>query len=259
MDVPTWEARRRSFGAAAARYDRVRPGYPPAALHWILGDRRPGPDAPPAPGVGLRVLDLGAGTGILSRQLADLGHQVIAVEPDAAMRALTGGRTAVGGTAEALPFADSCVDAVLAGQAYHWFDTARAHPEIARVLRPGGVFAPLWNLRDESVPWVAELSRIARQMGDRVVDIASRAELDFGPRFSAVQRATFRCPTTHTAESLLELVRSWSHYLTASPPVQSAVEDTIRELAATHPDLTGRAEFELPYLTVAYRAYPLPS
>ena len=127
MDPATWQEQRRSFGAAAELYDRIRPSYPAAAIRWILGD---------AP---LRVVDLGAGTGILTRQVVALGHDVIPVEPDAGMRAraVAIGRAPrpVGGTAEAIPLGDGSVDAVVVGQSYHWFDADRAHREVARADR----------------------------------------------------------------------------------------------------------------------------
>src|SRR5437763_184544 len=135
-----------SFGPAADLYDAIRPTYPPAALHWALGE------APKA------VLDLGAGTGILTRVLLRLGYDVRPVEPDEAMRAklaaTTPGVQPLAGRAEAIPVPDGQVDAVGAGQAYHWFDQEAAHREIARVLAAGGVCAPIWNVRDHDEPWV---------------------------------------------------------------------------------------------------------
>src|SRR5262245_7074602 len=132
-----WAAQARSFGSVAEHYDRYRPTYAPEAVTWALGS---------AP---LRVADIGAGTGILSRVLHGLGHRVIAVEPDEHMRSrlrsVTPDVTVVAGTAEEIPLPDRSVDAVVAGQAYHWFDPDRANPQIARILRPGGVFAALWN------------------------------------------------------------------------------------------------------------------
>ena len=124
-------------------HDEIRPSYPPEAVRWMLGE---------AP---VRVVDLGAGTGIFSRLVASLGHDVVAVEPDDGMRARLAesspGVTVVAGSAEAVPLPDASVDAVVAAQAYHWFDNDEARLEIARVLRLGGVFAPIWNIRDESV------------------------------------------------------------------------------------------------------------
>jgi SAM-dependent methyltransferase len=111
------------------------------------------------------VLDLGAGTGKLTATLVALGAEVTAVEPDPAMltelrRALPVVR-ALPGNAEAIPLPDVSVDAVLAGNAMHWFDMAVAGPEIARVLTPGGILAGLWNLLDDRVDWVAGLARVS--------------------------------------------------------------------------------------------------
>jgi len=237
-----------SFGAAAEEYDRFRPGYPTEAVRFAVGA--------PAPA---RVVDLGAGTGILTRAVAKLGHIVTPVEPDAGMRArldaTTPGILALAGSAESVPLPDTTADAVLAGQAYHWFDRDRAHPEIARLLRAGGVFAPIWNLRDESVPWVASLSEIA---GSAPGHRGARDELptvtDFGDLFGPVERAEFRHRTPHTRESLLNLVRTRSYYLTADPARRRRLERDLRELTADHPDLAGRDTFDLPYLTMVYRA-----
>jgi SAM-dependent methyltransferase len=125
-----------SFGAAAAAYAEHRPDYAPAAVRWALG-----------PASGMRVLELGAGTGKLTASLAALGAEPTAVEPDAAMlaelrRALPGVR-ALPGSAEAIPLPDASVDVVVAGNAMHWFDMDVAGPEIARVLAPGGVMCGL--------------------------------------------------------------------------------------------------------------------
>ncbi|HLL64690.1 MAG TPA: class I SAM-dependent methyltransferase [Micromonosporaceae bacterium] len=234
----------RSFGSAARCYDRIRPGYPPEALRWAIGD---------AP---RRVVDLGAGTGILTRALMAFGHEVLAVEPDARMRTRleqASGVAAMDGSAEAIPLPDGSVDAVLAGQAYHWFDPVRAHPEVARVLRPGGVFAPIWNFRDEDVPWLRELSRIVD--GARATDGTREDEPEeFGEWFAPIERAEFRHATTHNVESLLELVRSRSYYLTAPPEQRAVTEAAVRQLVDTHPDLADAAEFALPYVTRVYRA-----
>ncbi|NJC64276.1 class I SAM-dependent methyltransferase [Planosporangium flavigriseum] len=232
--------RARSFGQAADLYDRIRPRYPTDAIRWILGDHP------------LTVVDLGAGTGILSRQLAGLGYEVIPVEPDSSMRqrlnAAGGAPEAVDGSAESIPLPDAAVDAVVAGQAYHWFDQDLAHPEIARVLKPGGVFGPVWNERDERVAWVAALSEIIEDPG------ADERVKPLGPLFGELERADFRHSVTHTPQTLLELVRSRSFYLTSKPAKRAAVDAAIHDLCATHPELAGRDEFELPYVTRAYRA-----
>jgi SAM-dependent methyltransferase len=237
-----------SFGAAAAEYDRFRPRYPADAVSWAGGDPPPG-----------RVVDLGAGTGILTRVLLGLGYDAVPVEPDEGMRAQlaagTPGTTALAGSAEAIPLADGSADAVVAGQAYHWFDLDRAHAEAARVLRADGTFAALWNIRDESVPWVAALSAITDDAGG--AGSARETELEmgsFGAEFGPVERAEFAHRTTHTADNLVGMFSTRSYYLTAPPERQRAIAESIRDLVANHPDLAGRADFELPYRTIAFRA-----
>jgi SAM-dependent methyltransferase len=132
----------RSFDLAAEEYEATRPSYPDELLDLL-------PVANDA-----TVLDLGAGTGKLTRVLARCYARVIAVEPLAGMRGIlervVPEAEAHPGSAEAIPLADSSVDAVFAAQAFHWFDHERALPEIGRVLRPGGVLAIVWNGPDES-------------------------------------------------------------------------------------------------------------
>lgn len=245
MDPSTFYAHARSFGPAAERYDRIRPRYPEAAIRWILGDTP------------LTVVDVGAGTGILTRQLVALGHRVIPVEPDPDMRARLaaagGAPEPQAGSAEEIRLPDASVDAVVAGQAYHWFDPALAHPEIARVLKPGGVFGPLWNDRDEDVPWVAALSALMAEREGASPGLVTHADDPFGP----VEQALFRQSVTHTPETLVELMRSRSYHLTATPERQAEMDAAIRNLCATHPDLAGRAEFDLPYVTRTYRTHRL--
>ncbi|HET8658203.1 MAG TPA: class I SAM-dependent methyltransferase [Micromonosporaceae bacterium] len=242
--MTTFDAHRLSFGGSAAHYDRIRPSYPPQAVRWALGETP------------CRVVDLGAGTGKLTQALLRCQHRVIPVDPDIRMLARLAAAapevTPLAGSAEAVPLTAGCVDAVVAGQAYHWFDQERAPAEIARVLRDGGVFAPVWNIRDEAEPWVAALSEILYG-DDRCAHDGWRAP-DLGPAFGPVQRAAFRHATTHTPESLVALVRSRSYYLTARAPRRAQLEARVRELATTHPQLRGRESFPLPYLTVAYRA-----
>ncbi|GAA2714563.1 class I SAM-dependent methyltransferase [Micromonospora olivasterospora] len=235
-----------SFGAAAADYDRFRPRYPEAAVRWALD----GLDAP------VRVVDLGAGTGILSRALLALGHEVVPVEPDPGMRAqlaaATPGVTALAGSAESVPLPDGAADAVLVGQAYHWFDREPTHREIARVLRPGGVFAPIWNTRDERVAWVAELSRIAH-LDDNAGDVTERYG-EFGPAFEAAELGEFGHATVLTPDEVVGMLHTRSYWLTASRQEQDRIDRELWDLFATQPDVAGRATVELPYRTVVFRA-----
>ncbi|GAA2604780.1 class I SAM-dependent methyltransferase [Dactylosporangium fulvum] len=232
-----------SFGPAATLYDRIRPRYPRPALQWALdGDTT------------LDVVDLGAGTGILTRQLIELGHRVVAVEPDPKMRAQIGG-DAREGNATAIPLGDASADVVTAGQAYHWFPGEPAHTEIARVLRPGGRFIPIWNVRDESVPWVAELTAVFD--GHRGRDALDERHLpadQFGPRFGPAELRTFPWSATHTVESLLDLIRSRSYYLVSDEATRTQLERHVRDLVARS---VQTEELELPYLTYVYRATKL--
>ena len=144
MDDATSKARHAtSFGAATRAYERGRPSYPAEALDWLLPDGA------------RRVLDLGAGTGKLTRDLAARGLDVVAVDPSAGMRAELGrvlpDIPVLAGSAEHIPLDAGSVDAVLVAQAWHWVDPKAAVPEIARVLKPGGRLGLLWNVRVEPV------------------------------------------------------------------------------------------------------------
>ncbi len=140
-----------SFGAIAADYDRLRPPPAAAAVDWLLA----------GPGPRRTVVDLAAGTGLLSRALAASGAAVIAVEPDERMRAVLAARSpgveVRDGRGEAIPLPDASADAVYVSSAWHWMDAGRALAEIARVLRDGGRFGAIWTGADPQVPWLREV------------------------------------------------------------------------------------------------------
>jgi SAM-dependent methyltransferase len=246
MDEEGFQSQRLSFGVVAHAYDQVRPSYPAEALRWALGEGS------------ARVVDLGAGTGLLTEVLVRSGHQVTAVEPDPGMSARLAVRlpdaVVVEGSAEAIPLPDGSADAVTAGQAYHWFDPEAAHAEIARVLRPGGVFAPVWNLRDESVDWVARMSELVGIDRDGSTGGKQLAPDQFGDAFGVVERRDFHYSQPHTADSLLALVQSRSWYLTASEGRRAELRAAIHSLTVDLP-----SSFELPYVSRVYRAVRIPS
>jgi SAM-dependent methyltransferase len=232
--------RRRSFGAVAELYDRARPGYPPDAVGWMLGN------------TARDVVDLGAGTGIFSRLVASLGHRVTAIEPDPEMRAqlATSDTIAVlAGSAEAIPLPDRSCGAVVAAQSFHWFDNHEARAEIARVLDDGGVFAPIWNIRDQTVPWVAELTGIIAGGTTSDARVHAREGRQFGPLFRRAERAEFRHSSAMTSDTMLDVVRTRSRYLVAEADERREIERRVAELVAGLPE-----PFELPYIAIAFRA-----
>ncbi|MFC0029317.1 class I SAM-dependent methyltransferase [Micromonospora chaiyaphumensis] len=244
-----------SFGSASAAYAEHRPDYAQAAARWAL-ELAPGP----------RVLDLGAGTGKLTATLVALGADVVAVEPDPAMlaelcRALPAVR-ALPGSAEAIPLPDASVDAVLAGNAMHWFDMAVAGPEIARVLAPGGVLAGLWNVMDDRVDWIAGLERVSGSaaIGPRDTLSSWRAataglhlpRTGVGARFGSPEQAEFPHGQRRTADSLVATLATRAGMLVMPEPDREAALGRVRAFLGSRPE-TADGEFTLPMLTGVLR------
>ncbi|MGW7080081.1 class I SAM-dependent methyltransferase [Streptomyces sp. NPDC054866] len=248
-----------SFGAAAAAYAEHRPDYSQTAVRWVI-------EAAP----GLRVLDLGAGTVKPTATLVALGAEVIAVEPDPAMltelrRSLRTVR-ALPGSAEAIPLPDVSVDAVLAGNAMHWFDMAVAGPEIARVLAPGGILAGLWNVMDDRVEWVAGLARVSGSaaIGPRDTPTSwraetadmhlpeNRSETGAAARFGSPEQAEFPHGQRRTAESLVATLATRAGMLVMPEQEQEATLGRIHAFLANGPE-TAHGEFTLPMLTSVLR------
>jgi SAM-dependent methyltransferase len=246
-----------SFGAAASAYAAPRPHDPAAADRGAL---------PPAAGRRpTRVADVGAGTGKLTAALVRLGAEVTAVEPDPAMlaelrRAMPAARS-VPGSAEALPLPDASVDAVLAGQAMHWFDLDLALPEIARVLVPGGVFAGLWNVHDDRVGWVAGLAEISRSQASATLTRwrggtgrcreERLAEAGRG-LFGSPEQAEFGHGQPRTAGSLLAAIATHSHLLVMQEAERARLLAQIEGFLRSRPE-TSAGPFTLPLVTVALR------
>jgi SAM-dependent methyltransferase len=232
-------AHAQSFGPAAEIYERGRPGYPAAALDWLLPAGNP------------RVVDVGAGTGKLTRQIRARGLAVTAVDPSPGMldqlRRHVPGVPAIHGSAESLPLPAASADCVLVAQAWHWVDPARAVPEIARVLGDGGRLGLLWNLRDERVDWV-------RRLGEIIDNQEQQRQTQVGPPFGEVTVTHFPWSQRLGPERLADLVASRSVIILKEPGARADVLAEVRRLTATHPDLAGREEFDLPYVTECARA-----
>ena len=255
MTGPTADDRRLSFGAAAAAYAASRPGYPLDAIRWVL-------DAAVVPVQS--VADVAAGTGALTRTLVDLVDDVRAYEPDEGMlaelrAALPSVATHVS-YAESLPLADGEVDALLAAQAWHWFDHAAAATEFARVVRPGGVVGLVWNIRDTQVPWMGDLQEIIggedamRQVAESTQQMRARerwSHEEIHVFLPGAARASFEHSVTMTPEEVVALTATFS-YVRLSPRAEALYAE-IRHLLATHPDTAGRDTVEFPYVTAAYR------
>jgi SAM-dependent methyltransferase len=232
-----------SFGRAAGDYVAGRPGYPDEAVEWLVGDAR-------------RVADVGAGTGKLTAALVGNGRSVIAVDPDEAMletlRGQVPGVETRLGTAEALPLEDGAFDAVVFGQAWHWVDPAHAAREVGRVLRPGGVLGLIWNIRDESRAWAAQLGAIMHGSD------AERLIADGGPAvgapFGALEGREFRWSRPMTPDEVVAMAASRSYVIALPEDERERLLGGVRELLATHSQTAGRDTVDLPYITYAYRA-----
>lgn len=231
-----------SFGAVADIYDRGRPAYPAEAVAWLLG------------GEARIVLELGAGTGKLTREMVDQGHAVFATEPDAQMLDVLRERvpevSAKVAGAEEIPANDRSVDVVVAAQAFHWFDHDRALPEMARVLRPGGHVALVWNSFDQRIPWVRKLvEAMGREPNDNTASQQALAESDL---FADVESQTFAFWQDVMRDTLVDLVASRSYVSSLPDAEREARLDAVRALY----DEYGRGHdgMQLPYVVECFRA-----
>ncbi|HTZ10598.1 MAG TPA: class I SAM-dependent methyltransferase [Acidimicrobiales bacterium] len=247
--------RARSFGPVAAMYDRVRPGYPPDGVSWILEPTTVGD-----PGRGgrgrCRVVDLGAGTGALTRDLVARGHEVLAIEPDPRMRAVletrVRGAEVRAGTAEDLPLDDGTADVVVGAQMWHWVDPGPAVAEVARVLRRGGTLGLMWNLRDEGVAWMREFGSVFG--GDDVHRGAANVHLPAGSPFTATAARDFRWSQELAPGDVVDLVATRSHVAVLPDEERAEVLERVTAFVASHPAVAGRGRVVVPYVTSCWRA-----
>ncbi|MFN2521071.1 MAG: class I SAM-dependent methyltransferase [Candidatus Limnocylindria bacterium] len=239
------------FGGMGALYERVRPDYPAEAVAMLVAEL----------GIARRtvVVDVGAGTGKLTRSLTPTGATVIAVEPLADMRARlieTAPRAVpFDGTAEAMALRTGSADAIVCAQAFHWFDGARALDEFHRVLRPGGGVGLIWNVRDTRVPWVARLEEIIASVEPDRPDHQTRkwrAAWDATALFTPLEQRTMPSAQQLSPEGLVDCVASVSWVAVLPDPLRESVFAHVRELISKHPDTRGREEIELPYRTEVY-------
>jgi SAM-dependent methyltransferase len=249
--VPIHESAARGFAASADAYERGRPAYSSEAIARLVSELRIGP--------GSRVLDLAAGTGKLTRQLLWSGADLVAVEPVAAMlaklAALAPNVDALEGTAERIPLSDSSVDAVVVGQAFHWFDGERALGEIHRVLRPDGGLGLIWQARDPSRPWVGRLDEIIdRAAGGepRFKTGAWRGAFDASSLFEPLEHAEFEYVQRADVDAIVDRVGSISYVAAMADARREAVLREVRELLASDPATANRDVIDMPYLAHVY-------
>jgi SAM-dependent methyltransferase len=241
----------KGFSAGADAYERGRPAYSTEAIARLARELRIRP--------GTRVLDLAAGTGKLTRQLVDTGAELVAVEPIAEMRAKLVASlpaiVAMEGTAEAIPLPSHSIDAVVVGQAFHWFDGDRAVREIHRVLRSGGGLGLIWQARDVVSPWIERLEEIIDRADDghpRFRTGEWRKAFDRVALFDPIEEATFDTVQRGDPETIVDRVASISYVAAMPPDRRGAVLDEVRDLLATHPDTAGAEVIELPYRAHSY-------
>jgi len=221
-DIRNRSARARSFETVATDYERHRPEYPREAIDWAGSEL--------GLGAGARVVDVGAGTGKLTRGLVAAGFSVAAVEPGAAM--LDELRTAVPeaeafeAPAEQIPLRDESCDAVFAAQAFHWFNRELALAEFQRVLRPGGGLALVWNWWDERDPLQAELGPVIGYAGHVPY---REEELPGTPWFEEVGRTVVDAVTDSSPDALVAMLSTTSRYLLEEPAER---ERSLREVHA---------------------------
>jgi len=240
---PTLLEHATSFGRAADVYERGRPPYPAEAVRWLL------------PAGARRVADVGAGTGKLTRQLLDHVDDVVAVEPSDGMRAtlerVVPRARSLEGSAERVPLPDDSLDAVFVAQAWHWVDPVLAVPEVARVLRPGGTLALLWNVRGTDLPWLRDLAGIVNQPAER--DMQSDAPV-VGAPFTPVERHDVAWVHELDRRTIVDMVASRSYVITLSDDDRAQVLGDVERLLDVHPDTRGLDVLRLPYVTRCSRA-----
>jgi SAM-dependent methyltransferase len=248
-----------SFGAIADDYDRLRAGPPEDAIDWLV----------PA---GCQVaVDLGAGTGLLTRALARKVPQVVAVEPDlrmaAVLRARSTGAQFAGvrvaqGWGEAIPLPDASADGVFASSAWHWLDPERAPREIARVLRDGGRLGVIWTTRDRGTDWVREVESFrdnAVRPADERKDGWARHRREVllpDEEFSSVESASFSFTRRMTTGDFVDMLATYSGAITASPQDREAA--LARARAVLERRFPGAAEIDVPMRSWCFRATRLP-
>jgi len=241
----------KGYQSAADKYQRGRPDYAVQTLDWLLEDLEIAPQS--------TVVDLGAGTGKFTKCLSELSNYVIAVEPVDAMRETLAKNLpqvrALKGTATSIPLEGDSVDVLVCAQSFHWFASSAAVAEIHRILKPGGRFGLVWNVRDERTDWVAELTKIVTPFeGDAPRYYKGDWRQPFpAPGFGSLQEKSF--PHAHIGDPedvIINRFMSVSFIAAQDEATRTDIEGQIRKLITTHPELKGKAEISFPYATECF-------
>jgi SAM-dependent methyltransferase len=253
-----------SFGKNVGDYERGRPGYPDAAVDWMLAQATPGSspyDTAPvripadheggeAPAGRLAVVDVGAGTGKFTASLVARDLDVSAVEPDPVMRAsLTRNYpsvTAYQGTGESMPLPDASADLVTFAQSWHWVDVDAASAEVARVLKPTGALALIWNIRDQSVDWVARLAEI---IGASEAEQYESVTPPVALPLVTFEHAQFSWDNPMNREQVFAMIASRSYIIALEPGERAEMLERVGVLLDEHPQLAGHDTYFMPYST----------
>lgn len=243
MDPATRHHLKGTFDAAATGYAKSRPTYPESAVAFLLGDHVDD------------VLDLGAGSGALTRLLHERTASVVAGEPShnllRELRRSSPETASAAARAELLPFHDASFDVVTVATAFHWFDPARALPEIARVLRSSGHLGLVWNTRSVTTAWESELDLLLRSaqpsslQGDWATDAISA--LTSHPLFTEPTYAEFAHTQQLGRATFIELVASRSYVIALETPIRAELLDRVATLFDASADTSG-------YVQMSYRA-----
>lgn len=254
-----------SFGAAAAQYERYRPGPPVAAVDWVL------------PSPVHTVVDLGAGTGALTRLLVGRADEVVAVEPDDRMRETliesVPGVRAVAGRGESIPLPDASVDAVLASSSWHWMDPVPTLLEVGRVLVPGGTLAAIWSGPDPDTGLIAQAQALLSGDGDARtagIDDDSQAELSAalgdrnaleqslqippGVPFDQPEETVITWDVALNADELIGLLSTFSWVILMEDGARERLFETARSVLRDALGVSGDVTVDIGYRAEVFKA-----